>query len=831
MPIKFKHIFGLFLLFGTLSAETVSYDWGAVRQADGHENIVALFRMENWSVQVDGEQQSNVALPFVTTEINTFTCSNNFELTDSTFNEASWFFSGFGFKGKVGVFINNNLIYSQYGSNTPFSVRIPAPFLRLGKNEIELRFENDPQNPADNFPRFVHMLSEPDYCGPARPFFLEKRPNAFIEQWQYNTIIDENRPRLQYNFALNEKALQNLSSRENLSVEIRLTDANGNSWQTELTGVSPDRLSYSGSFGIAADRLWRPDNPQIHTAELRLRRFGQVVSAQSFPLALRALRVENNQLLLNGKKTKISGIVYHENLRIANTPDHYLEDLRNIRALGYNAVRTSGFVPDRRFFSIADTLGMLVFAELPPARYPSELYQRDDLLEISRTTIQHINRVLAGHPSFVALGLGRHINIHSSAAQKFYIILDEHLSEMPRVLSYITPVNVEGNLADVAVTDFMLWEDYNRPAQRRSLTGQFLGAANAGIAMVFDKDHAALSLLQKRIFIRDELAYLADSLNIHQGFFESYRDWRVDYTFAAGSLGAPVGDRRISSGHVDTLNNVKDWVREFPAGVWDSPQSPASGSTEGGRPSTVFSVVMFFGSLLFFIFYRQYPRFRENYRRAIRHPYGFFVDMRERRIIPVFNTFMVNMHNVLIMSVFVAAFIYSWHNSYLFREISGLLIGAAEPHAYVLWIANNPFALIGTLFVLFFFYPIVIGLVLKFIALFRRHRLRTRQAMAVGMWAAAPFIFMFPLSLAGYHLFVYGQFTDWLFYIFALFLIWAHYRLINGIRVLMLARFRTVFILLLLSYMVPVVIFLVFFNPQPLWFSYLELILKSRVLY
>ena len=182
------------------------------------------------------------------------------------------------------------------------------------------------------------------------------------------------------------------------------------------------------------------------------------------------------------------------------------------------------------------------------------------------------------------------------------------------------------------------------------------------------------------------------------------------------------------------------------------------------------------------------------------------------------------------MTVFVSSFVYYYNDSLFAQEFLSVISIKKNFYDSLVQICQSEFILIPFTFIWLYLYPIVIGLILKIYGLFSSTEIRLRQALAIGMWSGSPLIFLLPFSIAAYHLLLNG-FGTHLMIILSIFIIWIHFRLINGIRVLVLAKFRTIFVLLLLSYIIPFIIFSIFFSPQPMWSDYLITLLNSHELF
>ncbi len=135
------------------------------------------------------------------------------------------------------------------------------------------------------------------------------------------------------------------------------------------------------------------------------------------------------------------------------------------------------------------------------------------------------------------------------------------------------------------------------------------------------------------------------------------------------------------------------------------------------------------------------------------------------------------------------------------------------------------------MFLILFLYPILISFLLKIIAVFTREKIRYRQGLAIGLWSGVPLLFMLPLSLFGFQILQFGQYETTFLIVISLFIIWAHFRIINGIRVLFITRLGKVLSVMLLSYIIPIVILWIVFKPSAYWFEYIELLYQARSLF
>ena len=134
---------------------------------------------------------------------------------------------------------------------------------------------------------------------------------------------------------------------------------------------------------VPAPQLWRPEDPQLYTAELTLRDRGVVQQVVRRRVGLRSVEVKRGRLLLNNREIKLAGASIHEDMPgsgaalSAADMDRIVADLEE---LGANVTRAH-YVLDERLLSRLDRAGIMVWNQAP-------IWQRDRKDNILRDPVQ-----------------------------------------------------------------------------------------------------------------------------------------------------------------------------------------------------------------------------------------------------------------------------------------------------------------------------------------------------------------------------------------------------------------------------------------------------------
>lgn len=194
---------------------------------------------------------------------------------------------------------------------------------------------------------------------------------------------------------------------------VSLTDADGNVVATHtLTG---DSAQVKTVLKVKNPRLWSPESPSLYQLKLARYEGGQLADVQTLKIGIRTIAVSaEHGFQLNGVTRKIKGVCLHHDLGPLGAAENkaaLIRQIKMMKAMGSDAIRTAHNMPSAMQMEICDSLGMMVMAEsfdmwLYPkckngyARFFNEWSDRD----IANLVMHHRN-----HPSIVMWSIGNEI--------------------------------------------------------------------------------------------------------------------------------------------------------------------------------------------------------------------------------------------------------------------------------------------------------------------------------------------------------------------------------------------------------------------------------------
>lgn len=201
--------------------------------------------------------------------------------------------------------------------------------------------------------------------------------------------------------------LMPFSAQTDFEVETQLYDPAGKMVQTQKPQVNRGALNLEfGKFLVKKPQLWSPEQPALYRLVTTVKSNGQVYKEESV-FGLRHVEFkEKGPFLLNGKRLLLRGTHRHEDhagVAAAMTDEQILQEMTLMKEMGVNFIRLGHYQQSRKVLEACDSLGILVWEEIPWCRggLGGEVYQLQGKRMLTNMIEQHYN-----HPSIIIWGLG-----------------------------------------------------------------------------------------------------------------------------------------------------------------------------------------------------------------------------------------------------------------------------------------------------------------------------------------------------------------------------------------------------------------------------------------
>ena len=262
------------------------------------------------------------------------------------------------------VYVNGSFVTEHVGGFTPFEAVIDE-HIRPGVNRLTVAVCTildystlpigtysetelpDGSKKIANSPNFDFF----NYTGIQRPVVLYSVPRSRITDITVVPTYSGTTGTVEYSVATND---------DQLEVSVEVVD------ETGTTVASADGAS--GSITIPDVKLWSPRAAYLYAMAVTARRDGKVVDVYREPFGVRTVEVRDGRFLINSKLFYFKGFGKHEDaaIRGRGLDDVFnVKDLRLIKWMGGNSLRTSHYCYSEEFMRLCDREGIVVIDEVP----------------------------------------------------------------------------------------------------------------------------------------------------------------------------------------------------------------------------------------------------------------------------------------------------------------------------------------------------------------------------------------------------------------------------------------------------------------------------------
>lgn len=235
--------------------------------------------------------------------------------------------------------------------------------------------------------------------GIAREVYLYARPKLHVADIRLNAALENNYQDGVLNYKVSLKGGKT-------DVAITLCDKDGKQI-AQATGAQ-------GIIKVPKVNAWTAETPYLYKAYITLK--NKLGTAEVIPqkVGFRKVEIKNAQLLVNGQPVLVKGADRHEmdpDGGYVVSLERMIQDIKIMKQLNINAVRTSHYPCDPRWYDLCDEYGIYITAEANLESHGMG-YEEKSLAKFPEYIVPHIERnegnvkPLINHPSVIVWSLG-----------------------------------------------------------------------------------------------------------------------------------------------------------------------------------------------------------------------------------------------------------------------------------------------------------------------------------------------------------------------------------------------------------------------------------------
>lgn len=262
--------------------------------------------------------------------------------------------------GYAQVFLNGKRIGMTKAAKTPAEFNV-TPYLCEGENLLAVRVYRWHDGSYMEDQDFWRLT------GIERDVYLQAYPKSTVWDFFLHAGLDSRYRDGIFNATVDLRAFADSESGKG-QVEMKLVDKAGKTvWaqkrKFEMKGEA-ETLSFSGRIKNVAK--WTAETPELYDCILTLRDGEGNTSVTACKTGFRKIEIKNAKLMVNGMPVDIKGVNRHEHsdtLGHVQTRDLILDDLKQMKRLNINAIRTCHYPNHPDFYDLCDRYGFYVVDE------------------------------------------------------------------------------------------------------------------------------------------------------------------------------------------------------------------------------------------------------------------------------------------------------------------------------------------------------------------------------------------------------------------------------------------------------------------------------------
>ena len=237
------------------------------------------------------------------------------------------------------------------------------------------------------------------FTGIAREVYLYARPKLHAADIRLNAALENNYQDGVLNYQVSLKGGKT-------DVSITLCDKDGKQ-VAQATGAQ-------GVIKVPKVKAWTGETPYLYKAYITLKNKQGATEVIPQKVGFRNVEIKNAQLLVNGQPVLVKGADRHEmdpDGGYVVSLERMIQDIKIMKQLNINAVRTSHYPCDPRWYDLCDEYGIYITAEANLESHGMG-YEEKSLAKFPEYIVPHIERnegnvkPLINHPSVIVWSLG-----------------------------------------------------------------------------------------------------------------------------------------------------------------------------------------------------------------------------------------------------------------------------------------------------------------------------------------------------------------------------------------------------------------------------------------
>lgn len=716
----------------------------------------------------------------------------NFTIDQETLSKYSFILVAEGIEYESEIRINNNFITKHSGGFSPVYFPLTDGIIS-GSNEILINADNE-LNFKNTIPLSDQINYSKVYGGITKDIYIIAVPKLFVLgnyikykvdnllSLKITNIIDIKSSELG---ELNDTAysgeyyLQTFILRKSDSSESAKSDrilfkiGNNNS------------LKINNEITFSNPVLWTPETPELYYVKVIISTGKEIILDEFITeTGFTNLTSKDNRIFISGKPLRVNGINYYEDHpKYASALDYYdvLKDMKNIKTMGFNAVRVPGRSANKYIVSACNITGLFLMQEVPFNDLNEHYIESEKYLRLSLNYLTDIIDRDKNSPCIFAWGIGNDFDVSKQVSLEYVRTASSLIDSLNGRFKYYTSraFNTDICSEEVDFTGINYYEsNYNRLVQiAKEITDKSKPVDNRKNQNVFISNYGIKIENSNSNGFSDpksqesQMKFFAESYpKISQAMFGNFISSYADFN-SENVLNYPLdANPFLNTSGLYTFNREQKRSAEFMKRMLNNEDLPRiqEGNYVKELPF-IFIVTGVTVILILIYFINRDKKFRSNLLRCLYKPTYFFSLVKDQMIVSTGYNILLAFCISIGLGLYFSSLIFYYADNNSFDMILAKIFTEDQTKILFSHIVNNKFYLITTLTVLHLILTFLTAFFLYFISFYTKGKSYFKIIYSICVWSTLPMLIFLFIGTILYKLTdtspSYINITIWLFVI------------------------------------------------------------------
>ncbi len=723
-----------------------------------------------WERSVEGSEWTQCYLPTSETYNGRISYRKQISIDASMIQRYGWNIYFLGLADMAELSVNGQYVGKIFGGMVPRMAHIPEKYLKSGANTIELVVFPASDNALRT--RRQQLFGQRVFTGVLRELFLVGLPQISFGDVRTRVQFQGDGANVSVQSILQSATLEKLAdsiqrnslSEVNCTITAEIRDPNDGSvvavGSQVLRIASNRKVDVHFDLHVTNPERWSPANPALYTLTLRVNNGSSLVDDYNVPLGMVTIEpgsiATQSLLSVNQQPLFLKSIDYVEEvgeLGATVGAEQFERDVRLLKTLGVNCLHMLFYAPHPYLMNLCARNGILVVVDMPAYDIPGSVLGTDEVRARFQTVAELMIAGYEHYPSLAFWNVASGLQQDKQSSQDYLRSISAYFhANSAHPVSQTVRFRSKGVISENI--DLLIFSADRFGEAQESIQNELLRLSKEGnrpYALSFGKPLQP----DNRNGYADPISEEAQARYILTCFralkaaqcggslLWTLTDFQLNHSTMLTNMS---GDYMCYSGICNINRDPRTAFAMYKAWLNEEKDPTLQAGTYNESNPVIFIWGGIALILIMIFMTNRSRRFREYVLRALLHPYNFYADIRDQRILSLSQTVTLAAVISCTLAILCTTLLYHARMSTEAEYLLMIIFPQEGIKTILSRLAWSPDLAILSFSMFSMLVMVLVAVVLRLLSVFVRGRIFLSDTYIVTVWCSIPVILFLPFA-------------------------------------------------------------------------------------